>query len=390
MHTSTFVIADSLATQPTPELTSSRLATPTVEWRRTFSEIEPLAGPWRELEAAVQTRSVLATFDYNATWYHHYEGAPGGDPLIGVARRGSDVVGIAPLVIRRRRVGRVPLTCIEFAAHEAYAGEFLVEDRHPETTAVFLDSLVRTAKFDLICLNDIDLASDRYAALREAAVRHHLAIEVTDHPNAIVDLRPGYEPYFRGRSAHFRASIRRHARLIEAVGKPTVGSVQLTRGVERLEESITRLIAINEASYKLNGQRLADCHRGFLSEMARRFGARGMLALPILAIGDRDAAFVFGLVERNCFYDITLAYDESFARLSPGMHLIQEMLRDFAGTGVHTVVSHGAHDYKRHWASEFVPSERVFLFAPGLRAAATRFIRFSLGSAWRRLGYEDA
>jgi len=38
----------------------------------------------------------------------------------------------------------------------------------------------------------------------------------------------------------------------------------------------------------------------------------------------------------------------------------------------------------KHWASEFVPSKRVFLFAPGLRAAATRFIRFSLGSAWRR------
>jgi hypothetical protein len=72
------------------------------------------------------------------------------------------------------------------------------------------------------------------------------------------------------------------------------------------------------------------------------------------------------------------------------MHLIQEMLRDLAGAGVQTVVSHGAHDYKKHWASEFVPSKRVVLFAPGLRAAATRFIRFSLGSAWRRLGYEDA
>lgn len=115
-----------------------------------------------------------------------------------------------------------------------------------------------------------------------------------------------------------------------------------------------------------------------------------MLALPILAISDRDAAFVFGLVERNCFYDITLAYDEGFARLSPGMDLIQEMLRDFTAVGVHTVVSHGAHDYKKHWASGFVPGKRVFLFAPGLRAAATRFTRFSLGPAWRRLGYDDA
>jgi len=330
------------------------------------------------------------SFDYNATWYHHYEGAFGGDPLIGVASRGSDLVGIAPLVIRRRRVGRVPLTCVEFAAHEAYAGEFLVADSQPETTAIFLDALVRTAKFDLICLNDIDLASDRYGALRETALRHHLSIEVTDHPNAIVDLRPGYERYFRGRSAHFRASIRRHARLIEAVGKPAIGGVRITRGLEELEGSISRLIAINEASYKLKGQRLPDCHRGFLSEMARRFGPRGMLALPILTIGGRDAAFVFGLVERHCFYDITLAYDEGFARLSPGMHLIQEMLREFADEGIQTVVSHGAHDYKKHWASAFVPSRRVFLFAPGLRAAATRFIRFSLGPAWRRMGYEDA
>ena len=197
MHTDTAtVLAGSPEISPAAELTRSGPAVPTVQWRRSFSEMEPLAGSWRELEARVESRSVLATFDYNATWYHHYEGAHGGDPLIGVARRGSDLVGIAPLVIRRRRVGRVPLTCVEFAAHEADAGEFLVEDSHPETTAIFLDSLVREAKFDLICLNDIDLTSDRYAALRETALRHRLRIEVTDHPNAIVDLASRYEPVF--------------------------------------------------------------------------------------------------------------------------------------------------------------------------------------------------
>ena len=94
------VIAGSRPMPSTPELANSAFATPTVEWRRTFSEMAPLAGPWRELEASVQARSVLATFDYNATWYHHNEGALGGDPLIGVARHGSDVVGIAPLVSR--------------------------------------------------------------------------------------------------------------------------------------------------------------------------------------------------------------------------------------------------------------------------------------------------
>jgi hypothetical protein len=50
MHTSTFVIAGSRAL-PTPELTSSAPATPTVEWRRSFSEMEPLAGQWRAKRA---------------------------------------------------------------------------------------------------------------------------------------------------------------------------------------------------------------------------------------------------------------------------------------------------------------------------------------------------
>lgn len=307
-----------------------------------------------------------------------------------MARRGSALVGVAPLVIRRRRIGRVPLTCVEFAAHEAYAGEFLVEDDRLDTLARFLDSLVRTVRFDLICLNDLDFTADRFAPLRAAAARHRLGIEMTDHPNAIVDLSEGYERYFRARSSHFRAGVRRHARRIADAGQPKVEGVLLDRGLDRLEDTISRMIAINEASYKLNGQRLADCHRAFLSELARRFGPRGMLSLPILSIGGRDAAFVLGLVERGCFYDITLAYDEAFAHLSPGTHLTQELLRDLALAGVHTFVSHGAHEYKQHWASAFVPSKRLFMFAPRPRAAATRLVRFSLASAWRRLGYSEA
>jgi hypothetical protein len=48
-------------------------------------------------------------------------------------------------------------------------------------------------------------------------------------------------------------------------------------------------------------------------------------------------------------------------------------------------VSHGAHDYKKHWATRFVPQTRLFLFAPNVRATATRFIRFELQPLLQRL-----
>ena len=110
------------------------------------------------------------------------------------------------------------------------------------------------------------------------------------------------------------------------------------------------------------------------------------LALPLLTIGGRDAAFMLGVVDRDCYFDITLSYDETFAKVSPGAYLMQRALEACAAAGIHTVVSHGAHAYKKHWASEFVAQKRVFLFAPTVRARATRMIRFSLRPLWERLG----
>ena len=65
---------------------------------------------------------------------------------------------------------------------------------------------------------------------------------------------------------------------------------------------------------------------------------------------------------------------------------MQQALQGLAASGIHTVVSHGAHDYKRHWATALVPQTRIFLFAPGPRAAVTRFVRFGLQPLWRQLG----
>ena len=184
-------------------------------------------------------------------------------------------------------------------------------------------------------------------------------------------------------SGPYRRNLNQKARKIEAAGA-RVDGVHLTTDAVRIEHAIERLIAINEASYKLNGQRLADNHRAFLADVVRRLNRHGTLSLPMLSIGGRDAAFMLGVIERGCFYDITLAYDESFAKLSPGAFLTQTVLDMLADEGVHTMVSHGAHEYKKHWATRFVPQQRVFLFAPNVRASATRFVRFRLHPLWQR------
>ena len=206
----------------------------TVEWITRVADIEALAGEWKALESAVQDRTVFSTFDFLVTWYRNYAGAYGGDPLIGIARRGGTLVGVAPLVIRRGRLVGIPLTKVQFAMHDCFAGEFLVEDDHPETIGAFIDSLASEVKCGLICLNGIEPGSDRFCAVEESAKRHGLAIERTNHPNAIVDLKNGYEGYCDAMSRNFRRTVRRQAQRLTATGAPIVDGVQLTAGVADL------------------------------------------------------------------------------------------------------------------------------------------------------------
>jgi len=350
-----------------------------------------LEGEWRDLEDRVEQRTVFSTFDFLETWYSAYASsertrpALSGDPLIGIARRGNRVVGVAPFVQRRGRLGRVPVTRIQFAVHDAHAGEFLVPVDEPGAAGAFIESLADSVHFDVISLIGLDPDSERFEAIAGAASRRHLSIEMAAHEDALVDLSGGYEGYCHRMSRNFRRTVKRQSSRIAAAGRVLVDGVHLTDGIDRLERSIDRLFAVTEASYKLNGARLADIHRDYLATLARRFARRGMLHLSLLSIDGQDAAAVMGLVERGRYYDVTLSYAERFAHLSPGSYLVQQALKMLAASGVSIVVSHGAHDYKRRWSSRFVSSPRTFLFAPSLRGSSARFIRFQAAPLWRWL-----
>lgn len=358
-----------------------------VEWLSNAADLTALEAPWRALEAAVHHRSHVSTFDFLYPWYRHYAGAYGGTPVVGCAWEGSDLVGVAPLTVRRGTLGRIPVTRVDFAPNDSIAGEFLVRDDRPDIVATLLHSLADHERFDVVCLNGFDPAAALLPALQAAARRQRFAAELEDHAFAVVDLRQGYEKYWSTLDGGIRRKLNHRARKIQALGAAVEG-VLPAHGPDAARASAARMIAITEASHKLQGQRLADHHRAFLLELVQRFASRGMLSLPILTIGGRDAAFILGVIERGCFYDVTLAYDEAFAKLGPGMFLMQETLKQFAAAGVHTVVSHGAHEYKRQWATRFVPQKRVVLFPSRPRAAATRFVRFRLQPLWLRFGGE--
>jgi CelD/BcsL family acetyltransferase involved in cellulose biosynthesis len=360
-----------------------------IEWLRDLAAIEALEPGWRALEASAAGRTLLATADFVLPWYRHY--AHRARPLLGVAREGGTLVGLAPLVARPARIGGLPVRSIQFATSGAQSGEFLLAPGREAVAAAFLRALPAAVPFEVVRLPNLAAGSPLLAALERVAAEEGLSVDTSPTCHAVVDLSAGYEAYHAGLTGKFRANVRRRRKALEAIGPLAVEGVHFTADGAAREAALQRMFAVSDASWKARaGGPMAEHHRGFYRELARRFGARGALDLSILTVGGHDRAFMFGIAEHGVYYDVTLSFDDSLRHLAPGVLLTQEVLRRLAARGLHTLVSHGMHDYKRHFASTIVPRVDLQVFAPGPRARLGRVLRASLLPVWQRLGRRAA
>lgn len=370
---------DAFEVPSTPDVASSAAADAhavRVEWLESPEAIAAIEGEWRDLETRVSTRMAFGSFDYLYPWYRHTP-ASQGTPLVGVVRRGGAIVGVAPLAIRNATLGRVPVRRIDSAGHDGDVGEFLFPPDEASSFESLLESLFERGGFDVAVLTGVTPGGWVNQAVRGTASRSGRNLDVIRYRYATVDLRNGYEGYFEGLSAKLRGNLRRRQKRAESMGGVTLDRIH--RPVDRatLSRYLDRMFQIYARSWKAkDGEALQEYHRRFYADVAERFNARGMLDLSILQVGGRDASFILGLRERDTYYDVTISYDEAFASVSPGTLLIQEVARRIASEGARLLVSHGDREYKRYWASAWVPQKRAAIFATGMKPALARFARF--------------
>jgi CelD/BcsL family acetyltransferase involved in cellulose biosynthesis len=347
-----------------------------IEWLEELNQVAALESEWRELESRVDERLAFGSFDFQFPWYRHMAEAQGA-PLVGVARRGGSVVGILPLARRSATLGRVPVRRADSAGHDADVGEILFARDECEALETLLASLFDREALDLAAFVGIEPGSWRHSLLEDFASREGRSLREIEYRYATIEMPHGYDAYFGTLGAKLRANLRRRQKRGDEMGGVSLDRV--VRPVDRatLSRYMDRVFGIYERSWKADGaDPIQDYHRRFYAEVAERFNRRGMLDLSILTVGGRDASFILGIREGTTYHDLTISYDDTYAPLSPGTLLMQEVAKRCSAEGIRRIISHGDREYKRYWASRWVPQVRALVFAPGLRAGLARFARF--------------
>lgn len=302
----------------------------TVEWRP-LTELAPIAGEWRELAAHALEPNVFyepAFLLAAAPVFGHDAGAV----LIWSGVDSRRLLGLFPGRIVKRRYGfKLPIL-LGLTHPYGPLGVPLVEREAAEPViAAFFAHLAGTRTLPGLVLLPF-LAEDGAFATAAAPILRRAQMPVADfnrHQRAMLaprDERPRYAEQAMGR--HQQKELRRRWRRLAETGAVLITTANEPAAVGHALEDF---LALEAGGWKGRaGTATADHEhlRHFIAAAVGGLAAQGKVAIHRILIDGRAIAASIVLHSGGCGWFWKIAYDEAFARYSPGVMLTVELTRE--------------------------------------------------------------
>jgi CelD/BcsL family acetyltransferase involved in cellulose biosynthesis len=248
-------------------------------------------------------------------------------------RDGDDWLACMPVNLRRRW-HRIPIRTLgTWRGHDFFGllGTPLVRsDRVPETLESLLEALPRLESRATVValewLGDGGPVADAVAPI--LADQAPQAVTFESFERAILRRRP--EPTYLEEtlSSKRRRELRRQWRKLGEMADDEPRAVELPPG----DAAVAQFVALEAAGRKSKvGEPVAACPAqvAFFGEMCREFARCGRLQLLALKAGEETVAMQCNLRAGSTLFALKVAYDERWARFSPGILLEREAMMLF-------------------------------------------------------------
>jgi CelD/BcsL family acetyltransferase involved in cellulose biosynthesis len=359
-------VADNMSTpaQPFAPLSTSLLGD-TAVWRQ-----EKVV--WDAWCAQAPQPSFFCTTDWLETWWNTYGTAV--EPWILRIHRGEATIGYAPLmrVIRRplpgmnvrsiEFIGTGERVCPEYLDVIAAPGEhltvrravrdFLADNRDEWDRLWLTDGLAGDSLADYIVQNHSDWPA-----------RHLIA----DHICPYIQLAGTWDLVLAGFGQHMRRKVRQIAHRIEREQSP-VWRVYTPNDDPR--QAVALMTDLHTRARQLKGEAgnfVDPVYQQLHTALIRRTAETGQIYLGFLELAGAPAAFFYGFLCGNTFFNYQTGYNPEFFRYRPGWYALGRMIQDLIGRGCERVdFLRGDHDYKWHWASGWQETVTGAVFSAGV------------------------
>ncbi|MGO9698608.1 MAG: GNAT family N-acetyltransferase [Xanthobacteraceae bacterium] len=302
----------------------------TVEWRA-LAELEPIAAEWRELAANALEPNVF----YEPAFLLAAAPVFGGDAGAVLVWSGTDsrrLLGLFPGRIVNRRYGFKLPVLLGLTHPYGPLGVPLVEREAAEPViAAFFAHLAGAATLPGLVLLPF-LPEDGPFAAALAPILRRAQMPVADfnrHQRAL--LAPGDERSLylkRAIGRHQQKELRRRWRRLAEIGAVLITATTEATAVGR---ALDDFLALEASGWKGRaGTATADHQRlrRFIAAAVGGLAAEEKAAINRILVDGRAIAATIVLQSGRCAWFWKIAYDEAFARYSPGVMLAVELTRE--------------------------------------------------------------
>lgn len=349
----------------------------TVERIEDAEGLAALRPEWQQLLQASAADCLFLTWEWLATWWKHL--SQGRRLHVLAVRRGSDLVGIAPLALRPPQPGRLlPFRALEFMGMGDIGSDYLdviarqdQEDAVVQAVADYLKSHGR-----VLDLRRVRSGSRRIAALRARlqAAGWQASREATEHCAYIALKGHDWKSYIATVSRAHRANVNRRIRRLTEV----FGGYQFARArtEDERQEYFREFLRLHQLRW--SGEEETTAITGpsvvaFHDEFSRLALERGWLRLYLLRIQGRAVASTYSFRYGDKFYYYQAGYDPELRDHSPGLATLGLTVQDAIADKVAEFdMLHGREGYKSLWTHTRHELERVHCYPPNAHGALYR------------------
>lgn len=338
--------------------------------------LEAVKPGWDRLVLAAPRPSPFLLHAWVTQWWRQF--AAGAQLAVVTARRGDQLVGIAPMFIQRKHGLRA---CRLLGAHESALGDVLVADDGNGSIARALLDGVSKLPMDYL---DV-FGAPGGGILTRLAGQHELAdIRRVDAP--VLLMPQGWEAAYAARTgSKKRALHRRRLRQLSDLGRVTWTSARTPDAVEAELEHAFEIHARRWQGRPDGSTFGQDDAHGFHRAGARALAQQDAVRILTLRIDGRPVAFHYAFVLGTTMYLHRLAFDPALAKFSPGQVTLLRAIADASEEGVRRYEFLGGNErYKLELADGLEPLHQVIGMPHGVLAhVATRALLLTIRARLR-------
>jgi CelD/BcsL family acetyltransferase involved in cellulose biosynthesis len=338
----------------------------TIDDAQAFAQLK---AEWNPLLEASSSACVFLTWEWLSTWWKHL--SAGRKLSILAARRGSELVALAPLALKPRGWGSLsPFYALEFLAAGSVGSDYLDlivrHDGEEEALDALSTHLIeKQFNLDLRQLRRGSSSSEALAA-RLSRRQGWSLVETKTEICPFIDLSGrSWDSYLASLGSQHRYNFNRR---LKNLRKQFDVSFEPARTEAERREALKIVIELHLERWSgrggsdgLHTRALLSFHEAF----TRRALERGWLRLFVLRLDGKPAAALYGLRYGRVFYFYQSGFASGYARHSVGLVAMGLAIQSALAEGAEEYdLLHGSEAYKFQWARETRDLARLEIFSP--------------------------